>query len=168
MKTLLLLLFFAPVLAFGQCQLKKSTDPFTHETKLSTGFMLFHKGALKLQISMDATPALLDFFFWIPGEQKCFDDQSYAEVVYDGEKSKMRLKNTGSMNCEGAFHFSFKNQETPAYQLNKMASKKINYISVFGTGKAETVITFTEEQKDAFMRAAECVLSESKTLLSAR
>lgn len=166
MKFLCVLIFLAPFGLYAQeCQLKSSTDPFTHEKKITTGFVPYNKGSLKLSLSIDATPSLIDFFFWITSESRCFDDASYAEIVFDGEKSKMRLKGTGSMNCQGAFHFSFKNSATPVSQLNKLAAKPVNYINIYGANKTETLITLTGEQKQQLMSSVNCVLNQAKQLL---
>ena len=166
MKNWLILLCILPFAATAQeCTLKSSTDPFTHETKLSTGFAPYNRGSVNLSISIDATPSIIDFFFWFTGGSYCFDDQSYAEVIFEGEKSKMRLKNTGSMNCQGAFHFSFKNLATTGYQLKKLSTKKVSSINIVGAGKKATFVAFTEEQQESFLQAAACVERESKSLL---
>lgn len=167
MKTWILVLSLIPLSTFAQeCALKSSTDPFTHKTKLSTGFAPYNRGSLKLSVNVDATPTQVDFFFWITaGGNRCFDDRSYAEVIFEGEKTKMRLKNTGSMNCQGAFHFSFKNLATTGYQLKKLSTKKVSSINLVGPNKTETFIALTDEQKESFLQAAACVEKESKSLL---
>ena len=151
-----------PVFAVAQdCNLKKSTDPFTHETKLSTGFIPFTKS----KISVDASPSLIDIFIWVTGDQRCYDDQSTVEVIFEGEKTKWKFKNTGTMNCDGAFHFSFKNYTTTNSQLNKIATKKLAQIKLVGSDKAETVIIFNEDQKTALMNMVSCVVNKGKTLI---
>jgi hypothetical protein len=114
---------------------------------------------------VDATPSIIDFFLWITKDSRCFDDASTAELIFDGEKVKMKFKNTGSMNCDGAFHFSFKNTPTTNSQLNKIATKKINTIKLVGNNKTETLITLTEEQKLLLMNMAACVANEGKSLI---
>lgn len=161
--TLLIALF--PLAASAQnCDLKSSVDPFTHEKKLSTGFINFNRGSINYSVSVDATPGLVDFFIWMKGKGYCFDADSYAEIMFEGERSKLRLKNTGSMNCEGAFHFSFRNTATPHYQLNKLASKPVASINLVGPNKSETFITLTEEQQKEFQAAAACVAQRAPEL----
>ncbi len=145
------------------CGLKKSTDQFTHVAKLSTGFKSFDGGGLSVSISADATPTEIDFFIWVKNDSKCFDSESEALVVFEGERSKSTFRNSGSMNCEGAFHFIFKNLATTPSWLNRMSTKRINSIKLIN-GKIETVITFTEEQKVLFQKMARCIATEGKGL----
>lgn len=166
MKKLILAFLFLPVITFAQdCKMKKSTDPFTHEDKLSTGFTAFNNGKIKASISIDATPAIIDFFVWITGDQRCYDDASTAEVIFIGEKTKYKYKNTGSMNCEGAFHFSFKNYATTNSQLNRMTTQKVATIKLVGNDKAETIITLTPDQQTLLMNMAACAANEGKSLI---
>jgi hypothetical protein len=166
MKKLIISFLFLPLFSMAQeCKLKSSTDPFTHETKLSTGFMNFDKGSLKLLVSVDATPSVIDFFFWVKNDGRCFEDESYAEIIFEGDKSKMRVKNSGSMNCDGAFHFSYKNTPATTYQLNKLATKKVTSIKLVGNNKTETNIFPTEEQQNLLMQAATCAANEGKKLI---
>jgi hypothetical protein len=167
MKKYFLLLFLLPVAAFAQdCDLKKSTDPFNHETKLSTGFQNFTGNGLTVSISADATKKEIDFFIWIKGEGRCFDAESTANVIFEGERTKANFRNAGSMNCDGAFHFVFKN--TPATQswLNRLVTKKVASIKLTGTGGKEMTIAFTDEQKVLFQNMAACVAAQGKTLLT--
>lgn len=94
MKKLLLLLLALPTFSFAQdsCQLKKETDPFTHEAKISTGFVSFVSGGVKFNVSIDATPSQIDFFFWFTGDSKCFDDESTVQLIYEGERLKANFK----------------------------------------------------------------------------
>jgi hypothetical protein len=145
------------------CGLKKSKDPFTNLTKLSTGFKNFNGNGVTLSISADATPAEIDFFLWVKDNGKCFDPESTAQVVWEGERSRTTLRNSGSMNCEGAFHFSFKNTPNTASWLKKMVAKKLATIKLTN-GKNETLITLSEEQKLMFQNMAACIASEGKGL----
>lgn len=166
MKNFLLLVFFAPFFSFAQeCKLKKSVDPFTHETKLSTGFQNFTGNGLTVSISADATAKEIDFFVWIKGDGKCFDAESVANVNFEGERSKTMLHNNGSMNCDGAFHFIFKNSTTTPSWLNRMATKKIATIKLTGTDKKELVLSFSDEQKAVFQSMASCMANDAKSLL---
>lgn len=167
MKKVFLALLMFPILAAAQdsCHLKKETDPFTHQTKISTGFISFTSGGNPLSISVDGTSTDIDFFLWFTGDQKCFDESSTIQIVFEGDRLKMNLKNTGSMNCEGAFHFSFKNALNTPYQLQRLTDKKINSFHITGPNKTVTDIKLSPEQKDQLMRMAQCVTRESKTIL---
>lgn len=167
MKYLLVLVFIWPVVALAQdCMLKKSADPFTHETKLSTGFQNFTGNGVTVSISADATAKEIDFFVWIKTPGKCFDAESTAQVIFEGERSRTNLRNAGSMNCDGAFHFVFKNTPTTASWLNRMTTKKIATIKFTGTGEKETVLSFSDEQKALFQSMASCIATEAKTLIA--
>ncbi|MGE5521901.1 MAG: hypothetical protein ACM3VS_18405 [Candidatus Dadabacteria bacterium] len=166
MKYSLLLLLCLPFFSRAQdCKLTKSTDPFTHETKLSTGFAPFNYGVAKVSVSADATPSTIDLFFWVRNEGACFDNTSTALIIFEGEKSKNIYKNGGSMNCEGAFHISFKNSASTNFQLQKIATKKISSIKLTGTNKTEINLTLTEDQKTLLMNMAACAVNQGKTLI---
>lgn len=166
MKKLLFLFLLGPFALFAQdCNLKKSTDPFTHVAKLSTGFQKFDNNGFTILLSADANPTEIDFFFWMKGEGKCFDAESTAQVVYEGERSRATFKNSGSMNCEGAFHFTFKNSPTTNTYLKKLLSKKVATIKFTSTNKKEILLTLTEEQKTMLQNIAVCMADEGKTLL---
>jgi hypothetical protein len=155
--------FFA--LAQDSCQLKKSTDPFTHETKLSTGFISFPSNGVSLSISIDASSSEIDFFLWFTGTQKCFDEQSTVQINFEGDRYKQNFKNTGSMNCEGAFHFVFKNTATTPSQLQRLVDRKVNSFHITGPNKTITDVAFSAEQKQIFSRMVACIVRDSKTLL---
>lgn len=167
MKNLLSLLFFIPVLASAQdsCQLTKTTDAFTHQTKISTGFVPFVANGVQLSVSIDATRSEIDFFLWFSKEQKCFDDQSTIQVNFEGERIKQYYRNTGSMNCEGVFHFTFKNAAITPYNLQRLVDKKISSFHITGTGKTITDFSFTTGQKDQLKKMIACVVRDSKILI---
>lgn len=166
MKNWICLFLLLPFAASAQdtCGLKKSKDPFTNVNKLSTGFKDFGGGAGPVSISADATPTEIDFFIWLKKDGKCFDMESEAEFVWEGERSRATFRNAGSINCEGAFHFTFKNTATPHSWLRKMMAKKIATIKLIGTNGQETVLTLTEPQKEQFQRMAICIGNEGKLL----
>lgn len=165
MKNALFILLLFPLASFAQdtCGLKKTKDPFTNLTKLSTGFKNFDGNGLSVSIAADATPTEIDFFIWIKNDGKCFDAESSAQLLWEGERQKTTLKNSGSMNCEGAFHFVFKNTATTNSWLNRMMTKKVATIRLTND-KIETVITFTEEQKVLFQKMVNCIVKEGKGL----
>lgn len=167
MKKVFLLLFLFPAITFAQdCNLKKAVDPFNHQTTLSTGFQNFTGNGLTISISADANSKEIDFFIWIKGDGRCFDAESTANVIFEGERTKANFRNSGSMNCDGAFHFIFKNTPTNQSWLNRLVTKKVASIKLTGTGGKEMVIAFTEEQKQAFQNMAACIATEAKTLLA--
>jgi hypothetical protein len=165
MKASLLLFVFLPFISPAQdtCGLKRTKDPFTNVTKLSTGFKKFDGNGVTVSISADATPADIDFFIWVKNEGRCFDPESTAQIVYEGEKSRATLKNTGSMNCDGAFHFTFKNNATTTAVLKRLGTKKLSTIKLI-SGKTETMIALNEEQKTMFLQMAQCIASEGLAL----
>lgn len=168
MKAILIaVLFVIPFLGWSQdsCHLKTSTDPFSHQTKISTGFVAFPANGVQVSISIDATPTDIDFFLWFNKDQKCFDEQSTIQIAFDGDHYKLNLKNTGSMNCEGAFHFTFKNSANTPPQLQRLLDKKVLSFHITGANKTITDVAFSPEQKATFARMTACVVRESKTLL---
>jgi hypothetical protein len=168
MKYLLVLTLAAvPFLTRAQdsCKLKKQTDAFTKQTKITTGFVSFTVDGSQLNVSIDATSTEIDFFFWFKNDTRCFDDQSSVQVNYDGDKLKTNFKNTGSMNCEGAFHFTFKNSETTPSNLARFTDKRVSSVKFTSTDKKTVEIKFTEEQKQLFQRMVSCVVREAKSLI---
>ena len=166
MKKWLVIFLLFPVASFAQdtCGLKKAKDPFTNVTKLTTGFKSFTSNAGNVSISADATPTEIDFFIWVKADGKCFDLESTAFMVWEGKRSKATFHNSGSMNCEGAFHFNFKNTATPNSWLRKMMAKKVATIKLTGNNNVETTITLTEEQKVVFQRMVTCIVNEGQAL----
>jgi hypothetical protein len=168
MKTFLIAaLFILPFFASAQdsCQLKKTTDPFTHETKLSTGFVPFNSKGNQLSISIDASATDIDFFLWFTGAQKCFDDQTTIQINFEGDRYKMYLRSSGSMNCDGALHFTFKNSATTNFQLQKIVDKKINSFHITGPNKTITDVTLSPEEKDKLKQMAACIARDAKTVM---
>jgi hypothetical protein len=167
MKNILIAFFWITpffVSAQDTCKLTKTTDPFTHQTKISTGFIPFAASGSQLSISVDATPTDIDIFIWFTKDQKCFDETSTIQVNFEGDRYKLNLKNTGSMNCEGAFHFSFKNVANTPPQLQRLVDKRVSLFHITGTNKTVTDVSFSEEQKAQLHRMIACVVRDSKTL----
>lgn len=167
MKSLFSFIFFLPLFAAAQdtCKLKKETDPFTHQTKITTGFKSFASNGVDLNISVDATATEVDIFFWIKNDGKCFDDQSTIQVNYMGDRMKANFKNTGSMNCEGAFHFTFRNLANTPVHLERLSTKAIGSFKITGNNKTITDIVLDDEQKKQLLRMIGCVVREGKTLI---
>lgn len=168
MKQLFVVFCLLPALANAQdtCVLRKSTDDFTHQTKISTGFVPFVSNGRQLSISIDATAIDVDVFLWFSKDPKCFDDQSMIQVNFDGERIKQNYRNTGSMNCEGAFHFTFKNVATTPYNLQRLVDKRISSLKITGPNKSVTDFSFTADQQVQLRRMIACVVRDSKTLLN--
>lgn len=168
MKRLFILALFLPFAAAAQqCDIKTEKDQFTQLPKLTTGFIPFGQGLNRFLLSIDATKTEVDFFFALNSgsEGRCFNDASIATVVYDGGRIKANFRNTGSMNCEGLFHFSFRNTTITPSALNKLSTTKLVSIKWVDSNKKEIVYEFTDEEKALFMERVGCLIKESKTLL---
>lgn len=165
MKQLFFFAFFLPLLATAQdCALTREKDQFSQEPKITTGFMPF-KTLKRFSLSLDATKKEIDFFFNLTSvPDHCFDDQSTAVITFEGGKLKSTFKNTGSMNCQGLFHFNFKNQAATPSLLQRMASKKIPSIKLIGS-RGEVELLLNEQQQEQLMKAINCMVTEAKTLL---
>ena len=151
-----------PLFAQSQdCALQKETDPYTRETKITTGFIKLRNATLSIQ----ADSREIDFLFIITGTDKCFTDASTASVFFEGTRVKTNYRNAGGMNCDGYFHFNFKNQAALPSALQKLANQKVTTILFVGNDKKETLITFSPEHQDALMHFVSCIIEESKTLL---
>jgi len=167
MKYFFTFCLFLPLSVFAQdpeaigCKLNKQTDPFTKETKLSTGFIDVNGGS----VTIDADSKEIDVFFSISGIEKCYDYNSMAAVYFEGTKAKMSSRNNGSMNCEGLFHFIFRNTATTTSLLQKMSTQKINNIVFTGNNKKETKIIFSPEQQQKVLDFTTCLVNEAKTLI---
>ena len=167
MKYLLACLLFIPICSVAQdttavtCKLTRETDPFTKQTKISTGFMQMDGAS----VTMDATKPEIDLLFSVEGADRCYDNNSTAFIFFEGTKAKLTIRNGGSMNCEGLFHFIFKNSPNPVSTLTKLSKMKIDHIVFTGNNKKEAKIELTEVEQQSFMTLAVCLLAEAKTLL---
>ncbi|HEY6061993.1 MAG TPA: hypothetical protein VIV35_00190, partial [Chitinophagaceae bacterium] len=129
MKYILVVALFSPLFLTAQdCKLNRETDPFTKEVKISTGFIPMDGGS----VTIDATKAEIDFLFSIEGADRCFDNNSTAFIFFEGTKLKLTSRNGGSMNCEGLFHFIFRNTSSLPSLLTKMTTQKVNHIVFTG------------------------------------
>lgn len=163
MKKIVVAFALFPFVALAQdCDIKKETDQFTREAKLSTGFIKLQSSAL----SIDADKKEFDFFFNIEGADKCFDDQSTLVVLFDGSKQRNTYRNTGSMNCEGLFHFTVRNGPETPFVVKRFSTIKVAQL-IFTTNNAKkpTTITLTAPQQDALMKAAGCIAASAKELV---
>lgn len=162
MKLFFLTLFLFPLWITAQdCKLKRTTDPYTKEVKLSTGFIALQGASL----SIDADSKEIDFFFSVDGSDKCFTDASTATVFYEGTKMKANFRNSGTMNCEGFFHIIFKNGAATPALLQRLITQKIANIIFTGNNKTQTTIGLNAEQRQAITTLGDCLIKEAKKLL---
>lgn len=161
------LLLMLPLISSAQdtttssCKLIRETDPFTKQTKLSTGF-LFVKGG---SVTVDADSKEIDVLFSIEGIDQCFDNNSTAFIFFDGVKSKVTVRNGGTMNCEGLFHFIFRNSTSTYSTLQKIMSQKIDHILFTGNNKKETTLTISPDKQELLMTLAACLVNEARELI---
>ena len=162
MKNLALFLLFVPGFIMAQdCKLVKQTDPYTKQQTISTGFIPLQGGSL----TIDASKPEIDLLFSLKGVNKCFTDASTAAIYFEGTKAKQTQRNSGSMNCEGLFHFIFRNGATAPPLLRKMATVRIEKIIFTGNDKTETIITLNPDQQLAVMALTDCIIKEAPALL---
>ena len=163
MKLFFSCLILFPLFCVAQdCKLNRETDPFTKETKISTGFLALDGGS----VTIDASSTEIDFLFSIEGPDRCFDNNCTAAIFFEGPKLvKFNSRNGGSMNCEGLFHFIFKNTTSPNSFLNKIMTQKINHIVFTGNNKKEATINLTPIDQQALMALVTCLVNEARTLI---
>jgi hypothetical protein len=161
MKSLIIALALLPLFVSAQdCVIKKETDQFTRDTKLSTGFV-----QLKLSsVSIDANKKEFYFFFTLDGADKCFDDNSTVIILFEGGKQRSNFRNSGSMNCEGLFHFTVKSGPATPFVVKRFGTQKISQLTFTGNAKKETIISLTPTQQDQFMSAVNCIAAEAVKL----
>lgn len=167
MKYIFAALFFLPFGVFAQnCSLKKVIDKFSNEPKITTGMFPMSPGTDKILVSIEATASDIDILFVLNngGTQRCYDDQSTAQLSYDSIRLKTTYRNSGSMNCEGLFHFNFRNTPTPPSNLQRLATTKVASIRFTGNDKSVTEVVLTEEDKVRLMDYAGCIIKEAQTL----
>ena len=165
MKYVFLFILLSPLLIAAQdqaapaCKLSKETDPYTKETKLSSGFISL-QGA---SVTIDADSKEIDFFFAVP--DKCFADASTIFIFFEGSKIKTTYRNSGSVNCDGYFHFVFRNGTTTPTVLKKLASQKVANFIFTGTDGKATPISLLPDQQKTLMEMTACIVDESQALL---
>jgi hypothetical protein len=162
MKFLIALAFTLPLFVSAQdCNLKKGKDNFNNKGKLSSGFVTFQD----VSLSTDADAYEIDFFFLInfPAD-KCFDENSEATVLFEGGKLTADYANNGPTNCKGIFHMIFKNSAYTPSALQKLCTKKVVSIKFKDSNEKLTTLNFNPEQQALFMKMANCIATEAKTL----
>jgi len=165
MKYISFIVFLLPFLVSAQdpiaigCKLLKETDPYTRETKLSSGFITLQGASL----TIDSDNKEIDFFFAIG--DKCFNDASTVFIFFEGSKTKTTYRNSGSMNCEGYFHFIFKNGLITPTVLKKLATQKAASFVFTGSDNKATTVSLLPDQQKALMDNSACMIEDSKTLI---
>jgi hypothetical protein len=161
MKYILLYALLLPfALSAQECKLKNEKDQFTQQPRITTGFMPLNSS--KLSITADSKE--LDFFIALSGDN-CFDDASTLTILFEDGRTKTNFRNSGSMNCEGLFHFTIRNTPTSNSNLTRLETKKVKSLKLTN-GKTITEIELTEEQKTRLQALAVCISKEAKTLLA--
>ena len=143
------------------CKLIRQTDPYTKGKTLSTGFINLDGGS----VIIDANRTEIDIMFSISGVDKCYDNNSVAWIFFEGVKTKLTSRNGGTMNCEGLFHFIYKNSTSVPTVLQKLMSMKTNRIVFTGNNKKETIINIKPGDQEKFMTLLTCLVNEAKTLV---
>lgn len=145
-------------LSAQDCNLKTAKDPYTREIKVSTGLISLNNA----QYSLQATKSEIDFMFVVEG--KCFDDASAAAVFFEGTRLKSNFKNNGTTNCDGFFHFTFRNTNPLPSALSNLGTKKITSIRFKDNTNKETGILFTADQQQELANLINCIINEAKKL----
>jgi hypothetical protein len=160
MKLFISTLLLLPLLAGAQeCKLINEKDPYTKETKLSSGALTLQGATL----TIDADKKEIDFFFEVNG--KCFNDMSTVFIFWENTRAKTTFRNAGSMNCDGYFHFKFRNGATTPTALNKMAIQKVVHFIFKGNDDKEFTVGLSPAQQQTLMEIVACINKESKTLV---
>ena len=141
------------------CKLIRETDPYTKEVRLSSGFMSLQGATL----TIDADNKEIDFFFVI--DNKCFEDESTVFIFFEGNKAKTTYRHTGSMNCDGYFHFIFRNGLSTPAVLQKLATQPVAHFIFTGNDKKAVTVDLLPAQQKALMDITACLIAESKTLI---
>jgi hypothetical protein len=160
MKYLFPLLLLLPFVSQAQeCNIKTEKDQFTQQDRLTTGFLQL----TNCRLSVTADTKELDFLFAVSAD-KCFDDASTLTVAFDDGRTKANFRNSGSMNCEGLFHFILRNTAPSNSNLQRLETKKIKSF-VLTNGNVVTTILLNEEQQQRLQTAIGCISKEAKTLI---
>lgn len=144
------------------CKLIKETDPYTKEIKLSSGFI----GLDGASVTIDADSKEIIFLFSIETADKCLDNNSTADLFFEGIKSKTMTRNAGTMNCEGLFQLVFKNSNSsPTTILQRLTTKKLTQIIFTGNSKKPITVNLGIKEQEALQYLANCVLTEGRQLI---
>lgn len=162
MKPFIIIALLSPLFLTAQdCKLNREKDPYTKETKISTGFIALSGGS----VTIDADSKEIDMLFSLEGADKCLDNNSVAAIIFENTKVKMNIHNAGTMNCEGLFHFIFRNTASANTQLQKLVTQKITSIVFTGNNKKVTTIDFPPDAQTSLITLGTCLINEAKTLI---
>lgn len=164
MKKLLILLVIIPGLANSQdCDLRNEKDRFNQDPRLTTGFVSLGAGNDKFLLSISADKKEVDYFIVLDNSTSCFNDYSRVMITYT-TKQRSNIKNGGTTNCKGYFHFIFPNQANLNGNLTNLGQKKIATIQFTDTGDNKKILTLRPEDQDAIINLTNCVLAELEKL----
>jgi len=160
MKAIVFALMMLPCIIQAQeCKVIKETDPYTKETRYSSGVINLQSG----NVSVEADSKEIDFFFTVEG--KCFNDASNVYIFFEGSKVRTTYRNAGGMNCDGYFHFKFKNNKATTGVLQKLTTQKVTQFIFTDNNKKETIVSLLPDQQEAFTAKATCLVNEAKLLI---
>lgn len=157
--SLIVLLLFPLFISAQECKFLKETDPYTKETKISSGFISLQGGSL----SIDADSKEVDFFFIV--NDKCFSDASTVFIFFEGSKTRTTWRNAGGMNCNGYFHFKYRNSTLTPTVVKKLATDKTAQFIFTDNDKKQVIISLLPDQQEILMKAIACMSEEAKTLI---
>lgn len=166
MRIISALFFLSPFFLQAQdvpaCKLIRETDPYTKEIKLSTGFI----GLDGASVTIDADSKEIIVLFSLEGADKCVDNNSTADLFFEGIKSKTTSRNAGTMNCEGLFQLVFKNtHNSPTTILQRLITKKMTQIVFTGNSKKPVTVNLGPKEQEALMFLANCLVTDGKSLI---
>ncbi len=167
MKKIIFVLLLAPVFAIAQdstakqCKLLRETDPYTKEIRLSTGFISLDGAS----VTIDADSKEIDVMFSIPGADRCYDNNSVAWIFFEGVKTKLTMRNGGTMNCEGLFHFIFKNSTSYATVLRNIMTQKSEHFEFTGNNKKVTKVYVQPDNQQKLIDLINCLVTEANKLV---
>ena len=166
MKKIITLFLFIPLFGLTQdCELRDEKDQFNQDPRLTTGFKEFSGGTEEFLFTVTADKRDVDLFFSLTTPNGiCLDDYSRAVIVFEGGKQRATIKNGGTTNCKGNFHFIFKNQEALHTQLTNLSIKKIQSITITGNNEKKSVLTPTKDEAEKIMKMISCMLKELEFL----
>lgn len=159
------LLVIFPCIIFAQdCDLKDEKDRFNQDPRLTTGFKTLGAGRDKFLISITADKTEIDIFIALENSGLCFTDISRATVYFEGGKQRSTYKNGGTSNCQGNFHFNFRNQEPLHTSLTQLATKKVVSIQFQLPENQKREFALRPEDSDALLNMASCIMDQLASL----
>ena len=168
MKKIWFVFFLLPLFSIAQdCTLKKEVNTITSEQTLTTGFVPFNSGGVQLSISMEVTAKEFNLYFLIENPTPCFKDESTGVVNFDSDRSKVKLKNIGGVNCQGIFQVMYRNAAiTPAY-LERLSQKKIASIQFKVNPDDDKLISvnYTPAQQQQMTDMLLCIIKQGKAMI---